>query len=1278
MSASSHKEWLAVFLASFSSIDNPEFRQIINQKFDLDKNHIALIQTINRSNKREFSSHVFSFNLINPFANGQWKNKWIQTIFEMSKKYPKRPILSYNYNIGMKYSKERQETIYHVTREKIPYKRPRGALKNVKPFPDLLKMPKITANALNFVPENKNKVDLSIMNILIRYFTQESWLLQKLSIKFSAEFLIRSIHAIMVGHFENTLKLSSQTNVHLKGSLKSVSFSAPDFFCFNEPVVLWTGETFDQNEKFIQPKPSFETGFVSDAFISVYFYCSINECMWRRKTVLQNRDFNPFKWFRPIVWKAQDTVALMDQMKHELDHLLANKNLPLGYLMYGWFLAGEFSNLFKHVRLVLLPSKKHDYFSFILVHYDFALVLNVLDNQINANVASKFDSLLFNINCKGLKPNRTQVVNIFRIPETKPKFSTTINAKFETYGSFVNRYQVMIEKESSFKQPITGDDREIDFTHQNLLGQYLLSMNRRSLDDFIILTNYILNRISLTGSENQDNLSAIMNGILSKFFAVYKLNGPELLVFDINKNFHLEFVAIFVQKTSEKSPAKNTEYWNALMQKVDDANDIQIHQLILLIDNVTDIQASTQCNLDEHNIIGPSICYQINSYNHTGFPTPTFDRSTWETCPEAKETFLEFSTRGKLIDDQKEVRSIHNMLVYGMMGSNLQKVVVKKVDKASNLPVMSFVTSQNEEKLLGKILETSLATHTFSDDPNLGNQLENIFAEIRVILNDEPGKNFKIIPADDGLYIGFSEDHSDLEKFIFSIDATIHSVEGVVDTQNLLFVGDGTKSVKTGDKNDVILIDKSSKIDGFIDTKEGNDTLVLFATKSTLHSQTIIKSETGQLVTLKTDGLNELTLLNVEHILGSKNSHNHLELKCGLRSVNLRGGTNEKYDHIQVDVETCPQETSIILEGFTQIHQKSGNDKLRYNFIGGRANMEFEHQTSERFETLALVAVQFKLADLGGIKVLWKNDSHCDVFIRLDPENTQWLYMFNFNSKIKVIFEDDYQLYIQNHQLYMGKDCNEDLNHQKFQISQNFYNELVDQKITVVEKCSTKPTIIYTGTRKNEAHNDIDILPDQYLSLENYPYSETYFMAQKTNLPIVYNIENTCQTLTNCQTVKSTVELNNDALFDMRELTRQHENYGFVSKIMTEPDSNNANKLSTISILVTKANLPDIKLAEVNLEYKINEVPQITVLTSRNRFELPKSVNGPKISTYLSPKRTYSMILIENMSRMNLIDKDSGRKIQESEPKESRHGDFLVYDHATSSDLSVSAIYLKN
>jgi len=291
--------------------------------------------------------------------------------------------------------------------------------------------------------------------------------------------------------------------------------------------------------------------------------------------------------------------------------------------------------------------------------------------------------------------------------------------------------------------------------------------------------------------------------------------------------------------------------------------------------------------------------------------------------------------------------------------------------------------------------------------------------------------------------------------------------------------------------DDMIFIDKTSQLDGVVDAQGGNDT-VLLLNRATAEATVIVESDAERVLTLKTPNTDTtLTLINVEHLIGARQGSDELHLRCGLDSVNLRGGTWRHDDFINVDIDkSCPNNVSLVLEQFTYVNHKNGHSKVTYKFIEGPAHIYVDYKEAAPNDGF-VIATGYDLTELQSlsIKPLLHNTRYIGInFGGYNQNRSRLLKIYNFYDSLTITFNDGYHLYAKNGQFYMGRDCS--IRRQKTwnQLDGHVYKLLHNQKVIFTEKCPDQQsaTLVYTGIVVDKFQED-GVLPDKFLQLYNDP-----------------------------------------------------------------------------------------------------------------------------------------------------------------------------------------------
>jgi len=128
----------------------------------------------------------------------------------------------------------------------------------------------------------------------------------------------------------------------------------------------------------------------------------------------------------------------------------------------------------------------------------------------------------------------------------------------------------------------------------------------------------------------------------------------------------------------------------------------------------------------------------------------------------------------------------------------------------------------------------------------------------------------------------------------------------------------------------------------------------------------------------------------------------------------------------------------------------------------------------------------------------------------LHISGARYLEVFN-NEDSLIIYRFDSPI---NGRFYLSRDYIEETNDMGFQDYPYLLKLLHEQQGVYVEKSSQLPTIVHTGLILYKDLKD-DILPGQYLYLENDPNQETLFKKQYAIIPHVYRLGGTCKSSAN-------------------------------------------------------------------------------------------------------------------------------------------------------------------
>jgi len=1277
--------WLTAFLTSIPAIDHPNYPNVVRSTsiFDIQKTHMTFMVVLDqKSNPRSRSlvSFVFCFSDFTPFTNAVFIGQKMQAISRLANQYYVKPtsILSFKYNLTLTYDQRRQEKIYRITRARLPLRNIQPwQYARLQPLAELKKMPQISLKSLNFVPK---KGERSVMTVLAQYFSAPHFAtsLRQLNTTFSAQFLIRAIHAVISGHFGQILHLTSVTLLNFCHDLSSIVFQSEALYD-GAPIMLWAKDKSNHKYDLVFPRnqlPASST-FLKPSFLSIKIHCNqIGQCMWHTKPKEHdNSPVEPQK-FDIDNWKNADSERFLSHLKHELMHLPLKG--VLGPFLHGYLASDRFRKLFS-TRIVFMPSEvnKHvNYFSFLLVEdeQDFALILNVVDRASNIN----FQNFCWFSNVKVNQPLKTHVVNI--VPN-KDMRTLIRDKEYHIPRFFLPGYQVLVEKNISIKASLADDDRVAYLMQPHL-------HNRLSADSLENFASYVKTFMATMPEfyKQEGHVTSFLQGQISQVSRPMILSNTDMVVYQLTKEADGHFATVNLADDNNVNLPTN------MNEKLKNQPSMTVHKLSLMVTkNNSKMPSSYICELRVKNSKN-IVCIKHDQYRNYNERKVSNSSDSFSSTMPVKETLHIPLPNNMPFADKKQVLSIHKNLVYSMLGENVEKVANNRLKQLIRQGVLvdhvNMCSDDNKHPSLA-IIQILNHTSVVADYSTLQKQLSNILGEITEKYNTL--NNLTIIPVDDSLYAGLmiTSDQQNTNLLTFAVNG-MQSIKGGHAAPNILFlVGNGSKAIQTGDDDDMIFIDKTVPIDGIIDAKNGNDTLVLLAKEFT--DVATLVSDANRVLTLTTvDSDFQLTLLNVEHLIGARESFDQLIVRCGLKSVNLRGGTRRHDDFILVDIDNgCHDNVSLVLEQHTVVQHKNSNGNVVYKFVEGPVLIHVDQRNATINRDV--VNVQFDLIDMQYLNIETLNTSIRKVSVTFGKSNqrSDLLEIHNFDDSIMVAFNDGFQLYSKNGQFYMGRDCSvrSKSKTRNKQIGGYIYKLLHDQRVIFTEKCDRNTTVAYTGNLVEHNYDDF-ALPNKFLQLKNDPLAvKTRFKVQHDPFPHVYRLDGPCRALTRCNTtILATIYTSGDTVVDLRAVTRTYEDAGYLINLYANPILGKPKTQPAISVRVSTT-LPNkqkprkFPLTWIRL---INMIPaqaswsKTTVLTSRHRYTLHQ--NGQVTAEYLARPGTRRMILVEYDSRSRLLARDSGRRRRAptAHHAQRHHGDLMVPNHQCASGARITALFMRH
>jgi len=1343
------KIWLTFFLISTPSIKHETYPKILASHADFDDKHVLLIVALEKpeNGAKMVNSYVFALNSIDPYAVEPSKQKIHNIVDDMGKKFKISKKNLFKYELSKEVDKTSLENVYQITRHNVPYTVSSNNLNGQQPQRrnvDLSNnfvqpMPSISSQSLDFFSQNT-----SLLDILVQYVTKEHFkpYLKHLGNQLTSEMLIRSLHSIVAGHFAEKSHINSATSVDLNGNLKALAVKSrkDDAFCSSENPIVFSARRHGKNDVdslFYHPVLPEVTTFLSAAFISIDLACADSDCM--SKTRKNKVALYPKRHEPKYVWTVADTESLMEQLKSELYSLNPGR---LGLFLAGYFSSTEkFTQMFDQ-QVMIGPSvsiwaQKH--ISFALIDDDkFALIINVDDRLIKQKQTKDFEwfSNVYN-DTKYRAPKRTHVVNI--LPVNDGRLTTQNTQYFVKSSPFVPGYRIMIEKEIKNRPSSAPSDRPVSSVYENT-PIYLPDMSS-NVDNTITIAKIIHDLPNVY--KNTKEITMTLEGCLSQVFLPYKLYGVgyNLKLFKTNPGYPLKndhFVTFQVLDKTFSAPNVKAEVVRLDKIVKQQKLPIVVHVVVAFVKNISDMvdmvvcrpgelaQKETICltmlTADEHqtypfsSVISVKSAWENNDINFVSGCSETDGVN--ETVATLRRFLPSVHNRNPLVD------SVHKLLLYSMIGEIVKVKCYGKISEiGKTTPVRYYVnlTAILPPKQIPTIANNPVTDTQDDVDSNMQNNnptksspvsnrstvtatyLKNIQAGHR------PWKNINVVPIAEHLYFGMIDDQKgrdDRLSHIFSLHG-IHNLKCDKTSSSKIFtIANGHKAFETTDADDLIVLKKGGAISGYVNALKGSNTLYLInghADNPFLKPMTI-RSEEGPLMSIDDD----LTIQNVQNLIGAKNSAEVLYISGGLELVNLRGGTKTRYDHVIVDMEKCSHGTKVFLDTYSKVDHVSSNRKVVYA-VTGSSSVELRFKNVGRASDDVLIEIEPSLFDLTGIQNHRLSSHECSNLILkfkingIDPTATNnEIKILGFDSNKTISFiNDGFQLQVQNGKLYIRRqDCwgQTSMNVADRPKYEAFYRFLVKEGVIFVDQCPGQEMVVYTGAKVDHTKPGSGAveegLTEKYILLENDPTAiSTYFEHQYVGWIYVYRIHSECFMTKNdtlefsCIIAQVSLKPPNVRfILDLKQLTRPFEDQGLVIEIDTVLGNQPQKQLKSIEVDVVVGSTTKIVLAHIDFPTPPNW-QLLFVVTSRKQFRFDKNHNVLSMYNFAINKQPDN-IVIDYKIREKLFLADfavptseiatttsAGQKDAEDHMY-GKHGDTLVYDQAVSTTMKASSIFL--
>jgi len=1308
------KIFLTSLLVSSASVKQANYPPLLSDGslFDIGANHVSLALSV-QEGKGGNMLKGFTF-FLNGTDDAVFRRDLLVNLRYRASRMRITKVYTHYYSLTLKYDAVRKERVYHVekTCKKIDTRNAERETLD-QHIPQLITMPEMNVTALNFFDNHHQSQDekhVTLFNLLAHYFADPTFQtnLKKLGGKIDAEFMLRAVHAIVAGHFQKTYQISTASFLdHHSGHLLSMSMKSERVFCSPIPIMFWTEPRDEQDEKLLgsmftaQYTVPSTTHFTDSRFLSVYVECQENECIWRTD---EQRVKNRERLLRPLrSWKNQDTRSFLTYIKQDLMYLVGK--LPLGHFLCGYFASDRFANLFRY-KTVLTPNTERDYFTFVLLYHNmFALIINVADKPTGSA------EWLQNVHTSEHNQRETQVVNIML--EQDPRLNKINPNEYETAETFLPGYKVVVERQITTKPSgaVLVTNETIGLHDPEPF--YQLGSNRNSLDYTKAMLELVSKLVPVYSSVQE--LAALFQGLVSQYTNSYNLAGTDLVVHRMDRLGENQFLLVQLKNLVDMQTSGDGRYLDNVKRQLKGQHPfyMKIHVVSVYLEDCRNLSTAIICG-PHQNSNEETTCSKRNGRQENdlfldwssvieidaSMQPETNNQVDTSMCQqqasEIRYRMAKVSSARLLRYERHTLNKIHTVLLYNVLGENLKVLGDKKLSRLAlrntilpftNLTDDFYNTNDNCDHAEQVPSNNDILDSMFQENSKLQHVLSNVFKTLQ-ISHDKSQENMTIVPVDDGVYFGL---FGTKLLVTFSLQG-IHNL--LVNTQsssenNVVFLDAGSKALRTGPQDDVILIEKAVQLSGFVNALGGNDTVFLVADSEVLmtkYRSVFVKSEPGNLLTVKNTEDDELILYNVEHFVGAKNSPDFMDYTGGLVTVNLQGGLLSRFDMIKVDVVGSQDETTIILDRNTDVEHVSSNGKLRYKVVEGPVKFvvvsnatSTDHEDNKPTE----IAVEHDLFDITDFRLVWSSDTKT-ASAHFSFNDAQQLELFHIDSSFQITFQGDYSLNIQDGIGHLTRNCTNHPEH--IQIDPNFSRMLTENKIILNDQCKNQPTVVYTGLNIDNTQTDDDILPNPYRLLENdHNQAETYFT--ELNDPIttgVYKLKTLCSDpRKECQHITATIETGKQQFVDLREATRLFEDLGrtVVIKAFEKVDQNVPDP---VRIYVTDGQQSKL-LVHLDLKRSVHMLDFVTILTSRYQHRLNSAL---VVHTTLLAKNSRQLMMIDYESRRKFLEAD--QQAQEHQQQQQQlirfnytgqhwkkvHGDQLVFDHVTSDGVTVSAIFL--
>lgn len=1221
LNATALRFWLASFLITLPTVKNLYYPKIVSHRFTLDQHCVSLILVANANDKirnlnaSEVKRFTFcvdctlkddrSISIINRFKVEFNTQKASEFIYVLKK----------------------QEGFYHV--ETLNFVK---CQTNLQSMIQNLAMPHISNGPVikqdNILSFNKNlSQDDHVLKIMADFFAGSlfSDYVKSFGKTIDSSLLVLSIHAVLMGHFESQLNVESfavfEGNERCSVGVRMSNSNA-------QLVMLL--QSHEDRDFFVSSlsevalKKTLE--LQSPIFVSFSVYSWENSFIWRQSLVKNQQ----IKEFLPTVFKS---LLSLDDVVHFiaiLNHALF-KNLNRGELGAAMLASAQSDNRlterFMSVDILTPNQENADYYTFIFRNRDLILIINLAENEQVDLEQSEINNLP-----KGILDDASVVNTINIVAESSYRKSGLNNCNRETicFPEFIiPGYHVSFKyvktPSQTHRSPITKRDL---ITVNSFLSNNIHSL--RSLEISRALTSYpkFLSKPS--------KLEAFLTGLLLSKFISQRISGNNLKLFKhANSDFedYVYAVKIYNRPYFDTLTAEfdmiHLKY--ALTRRECKSKNVKIISIYIVSEGNDTTFTACQPSTYETN---KTICedfqknenqkfkkHESHTYSYSSYVKgQTTDINSKLEKSYSNERRVDFSPNFKLSTRCEFLNQLHSACLLSKLGANVKAKVVKYYEQ-TGIQIMGNYHKTNLDICCEDFTEQlKIKTLPIFDSKSVVKEISQnrVYAReiVRMLTMAKTRNSSKILPSDQNGLFAQMTDAKNGPYLIFST-GNFQIIKGSSTKQQILFIDKGEHAVTTGEKDDIIILQKPSLTSGYINGMGGENTLILMTNNET---SAVDITSNNNILLVKGNKDKMMFIKNVTHVLGRSYVPENLHVTCGLRMVNLRGGNEIYNDFLHVDVDKCIEKLTIKTAKYTKILHKSAKGNVKYVMHDGPVDLTFSGNEKTLISTGEIV-VQRNFSDLSYAGIINSNSGMASLEFEYYQDEQDNVITFHNFTHLKVKF-NDYIFEASGEHFQLIRDC---------KIHGNFDRHMKTMHMTSIPlrrisvNCGEAASEIYSYVQSGISRKGNTFISQKHIAFESDPAADvTRFEYQDFNEEgVVFVYELLPQIESKSVKIYIEDETRNTRYFDIRKISTAYEMKRYELQVFCTTE--NGEKLLRIVVWMneTGISLADIKFSPGKaINDKVMVITllhsfEINLLTAEQNMEVQNNIELKKATQFM-------------------------------------------------------------